>query len=122
MEKDPWRKPIDPWGGYAGTSKDKGTRFSGISKDEDIKSRRAADEKEDIPIEVYAELSRKDLNAIYAGEVEFSLPPGVELNHRDGSRSLYMTCENKKTAKILTLALDDSRIPWTELTDGLKNE
>lgn len=68
----------------------------------------------DTPIEIYAELSRKQYNLIQDGEAEIEVPHGVSMRNKAGSRALHFICENAEAAKELREGLDESAIAWQE--------
>jgi hypothetical protein len=74
------------------------------------------EEKEDRPIIVYAELSKKQYNLIQTGQAVIEVPHGVQLRNRAGSRALYFSCINSEIAKELQDGLDDSAIAWQDDT------
>ena len=71
-------------------------------------------DEEVYPIEVYAELTRKQYNLIQNDIVSLEVPNGVILNNKAGSRSLFFTCNNRRVAKDLEQGLVDSSITWQE--------
>ena len=67
------------------------------------------------PVDVYAELSKKQYTSIINGDVSIVIPYGVKMRNEKGSRCLYFTCEDKEIAEVLVDALDDDQINWQEI-------
>lgn len=65
-------------------------------------------------MEVYAELTRKQLNAVESGDMEFSLPNGVKMSRRRGSRACYFQCADEDALVTLIDGLEASWITWQE--------
>jgi hypothetical protein len=70
--------------------------------------------KEDRPIEIYAELSKKQYNLVQTGQVSVEVPHGVMLRNKAGSRALHFFCPDVEAAKELRDGLDDSSVSWQE--------
>ena len=71
-------------------------------------------EELDDPVEIYAELSKKQFNLVVTGQVTLEVPYGVSLKNKIGSRALHFQCPNKLVAKELGEGLDNSSINWQE--------
>lgn len=63
-------------------------------------------------MEIYAELSRKQYNAIKTGEVEIQVPDGVSMTNKANSKALFFECEDEETSELLCEGLDNSFISW----------
>lgn len=61
-------------------------------------------------IEVFAELSKKQMSSLHSGESYIEVPSGVTMKHRN--KSLTFTCPDEKLAKMVTLGLNESHINW----------
>ena len=66
----------------------------------------------DSSFEIYAELSKIQYGMIQNDEAVLTVPYGVSMKNRAGSRSLYFYCDNKETSQQLTEGLDNSGISW----------
>ena len=64
-------------------------------------------------MEIYAEISKKVLGLIESGG-KFSLPDGVVLRRKGGSRSCYFECQDKESKKTLIELLEAGGICWQE--------
>jgi hypothetical protein len=64
-------------------------------------------------MEIYAELSQRLLQKIEKGNnVLATLPSGVTLSRKNGSKVCHFECENKSSMTDLTDLLDNNQIPW----------
>ena len=66
------------------------------------------------PVEVYAELNKKQLGLIQNGMASLEVPHGTSLKNKAGSRALYFYCESREVAEELEEGLDNSAINWQE--------
>ena len=62
-------------------------------------------------MDVYAELTKKTLKQV-EDEGFFSLPDGVELNRKSGSRCCYFSCPDEYIEGELLAVLDRREISW----------
>lgn len=69
---------------------------------------------EDLPVEVYAELSKNQYKLIQNGGASIEVPYGVSMKNKAGSRALRFSCVNKEVSDILKEGLDNSGINWQE--------
>lgn len=67
-------------------------------------------------MEIHAEISRKMLREIEDNGRELSLPPGVTIIRRKGSRVCNLECD-KISKRDLVEFLDDNQISWQEMSD-----
>ena len=77
------------------------------------------DEQEDAkPVErvVFARLNKKQYQQVVGGSHEMVIPEGVSMRNRAGTRGLYFTCDDKKSFKLITDALDADMIEWADIT------
>ena len=58
---------------------------------------------------IYAEITKKQLEAIEKGGASFSLP---YMTRKEGSRACFFECEDVYTYAALTEFLDDNGINW----------
>ena len=65
-------------------------------------------------MEIYAELSRKQLKSVEGGDMEFCLPEGVSLSRRRGSRACYFKCADETALMDLISGLDACWITWQD--------
>lgn len=61
---------------------------------------------------VYAELNKRQYNLVSSGEYILSLPHGVQMKNKAGSRGLFFYCADDDASDILTEALDSDDINW----------
>lgn len=75
-------------------------------------------EEESHPVErtVFARLNRKQYFQVTSGSHEMVVPEGVSMCNRAGNRGLYFTCDDKKSFKLITDALDADMIEWSDIT------
>ena len=76
------------------------------------------DEEDTQPVErtVFARLNRKQYLQVTSGSHEIFVPEGVSMRNRAGDRGLYFTCDDKKSFKMITEALDADMIEWADIT------
>ena len=65
------------------------------------------------PVEIYAELTHKQLQGLYSGEVVMKLPYGSSFKHKSG-RGFFILCADRDTALMVESGLDVSGISWQE--------
>ena len=66
------------------------------------------------PVEIYAEINKKQLLAIENGDEVFFVPMDVVLKRKQNSRACYFTCANESALDELKIELDASGISWQE--------
>ena len=66
-------------------------------------------------ITIYAELNRKQFDLISQGDISIEVPNGVQMSHKNGSRSLYFLCNGGDSLDELVDALDADGINWQEM-------
>jgi len=64
------------------------------------------------PIEIYAELSRKNFQKLCAGELVMQIPVGSSIRHKAGSRGFRIICADEEIAELVQDGLTNSGIPW----------
>lgn len=67
-------------------------------------------EANNISLEIYAELSKKQYDNVSQGLSEIVIPRGVTMS--SVKRSLHFKCENEELAIAMKEALDNSGINW----------
>ena len=67
------------------------------------------------PVEIYAEISKKQYRQIESGEYGIQVPKGVSMKHRAGSRALTFFCDTRELADVMEEALDESYVNWQEM-------
>ena len=65
-------------------------------------------------MELYAELTNKLLKKLEEENFVFSLPEGVTLTRKQGSRCCFFECEETEEENLKDL-LDRQGIPWQEM-------
>ena len=65
-------------------------------------------------MDIYAELSKKQLKELEDNNSVFVLPDGVELSRSKQSRACYFVCDNDSAAEELMSVLDEAGISWQE--------
>jgi hypothetical protein len=70
-------------------------------------------------MEIYIELSNKQLKAIENGRLNFSFPDGVNLTRKNGSRYCYLDAEDDILFDSVVDKLDELGLSWqrTEQSD-----
>lgn len=68
--------------------------------------------EKDEPVDLYIELSKKQLSKLASGDYCLEFPHGTEVKYKTGSRVVNVTCENKEVMKELIEGLDASYINW----------
>jgi len=64
--------------------------------------------------EIYAELSRQQMQMVLEGDYEIEVPYGVTMSNKHGSRILRFACDSREASVQLTEGLDVSGIVWQE--------
>jgi len=65
-------------------------------------------------LNIYAELSRKNYQQIMNDELEVSLPYGVKMKNKCGSRGLFFECVDGDAKETLIDGLEASGVSWQE--------
>ena len=81
-----------------------------------IEKRLGKNKKKEKPValKIYAELNRKNYQQILNDELEISVPHGVKMKNKVGSRGLFFECTDEESAQMLMDGLDASGICWQE--------
>ena len=66
-------------------------------------------------LEIFAILSKSQYQKVVTGECSISVPNGVQLSNKAGSRNLYFSCDDGDSVKELIDGLDESGISWQEV-------
>jgi len=66
------------------------------------------------PVEIYAELSRKQLHSLCSGDMTMTLPYGSSFRRKRG-RGFSILCADRQVASMVESGLDVSGIPWQEI-------
>ena len=72
-------------------------------------------QKKDSPVEIYAEISKKQFQLIASGDYDIEVPSGVSMTHKAGSRILTFFCDGAESAQLLMEGLDESYVNWQEM-------
>ena len=64
-------------------------------------------------MDIYAEITKKQLREFEEGKRSFSLPDGVELIRKQNSRACYFSCDDDIGDQVKDM-LDDIDILWQE--------
>jgi hypothetical protein len=67
------------------------------------------------PVEIYAELSKKQFKDLCSGEIVMQLPSGSSFRHREGSRAVSISCADREIADMIESGLDLSGVSWQEI-------
>jgi len=105
------------WGQFL-TSREKKElkRISENNLDKSVKKNTEYIPKQDRgPVEIYAELTKKQFNGLCTGELIMRLPSGSTVKHKPGKRRMTIMCSDKDLAKIVEDGLDTSGIIWQEM-------
>jgi len=65
-------------------------------------------------MEIYAEITKKILNAVEKDGYKLTLPSGVSLRRKKGSRACYIECVDDEVKEELIDFLEQSGINWQE--------
>lgn len=68
-------------------------------------------------ITIYAELNKRQYGKLTSGEYTLSVPSGVYIKNKAGSRSIRFYCDTARAAKMMIEALDADGINYS-ITDG----
>lgn len=63
-------------------------------------------------MEIYIELTRKQLKSMEEGTWKISLPLDVEMTRRKGSRACYLTTEDENSFQTISSILDNLGLSW----------
>lgn len=71
--------------------------------------------KDNSPVTLYAELTKKQFQKLCSGEFTMVVPYGIEVRHRKSSRGVMFNCVDRTTARLLIDGLKNSGISWQEM-------
>ena len=65
-------------------------------------------------MDIYAEITKKQLAAIEDGRLEIAVPPGVIFSRRPNSRACFFECDGQYSFDAVVEFLDAVGISWQE--------